>query len=98
MLEAKAKVSVTESPYFYSSCPAHLTSPRWLATVHHFEGGFDRNERFLGASAHQGRTEILQVPAVYSERPSGAAFFTLPCATWAMHAAFRPADAENLSR
>lgn len=64
-MKVKANGAVTESPaYFYSSCPAHLTSPGWLATVHHFESGFDKNEGFLGASAHQRRTGILQVLAV----------------------------------
>jgi hypothetical protein len=63
-------VVAESSAYFYSSCPAHLTSPGWLATVHHFDGGLDKNERRPGASAHQGRAEILQVLAVQGEMPS----------------------------
>jgi hypothetical protein len=71
VLVTKAIGAVAGSPvYFYSSCSAHLTSLRWLATVHHFESGFDKNDRLLGASAHQGRVEILQVLAVQGEMPS----------------------------
>lgn len=77
MLEGKADGAMTESPaYFYSSCPAHLTSPGWFATVHHFEIGFHKNERFMGALAHRGRRDILQVLAMQGEMPLRTAFFT----------------------